>query len=176
MCNKACCCEQNDCCCEPVMTDCLAKKIECIWKQSFCDATIIPVLGMPSCSNCVMTLTHSLGKCYPKIRLNGLKTLSSIVNNAFYSAEVSCCQWMNLYEITLPEIPGKNGCKSSSEVYFEALIKLGITVEGSAYGWKGICPTSLSIRSKAVGMDPCEFSNKQIAAIKAVLEYFSCCQ
>jgi hypothetical protein len=157
------------------MDDCLARKIECIWKQCFCDATLLPVLGVPSCSGGVMVLTHSLGKCNPKIKINGLCVKSILANNAFYSAEVSNCKWVNLYTIQLPDIPGKCGCKSSTEVYVEALAKMGISVAGDGYNWKGTCPHTLSISSQAIGMHPCDFSNKQIAALKAVAEYFNGC-
>lgn len=174
-----CCSEKKDICgCEPVMNDCLAKKIECLWKESFCDATLLPVIGYPSCGNCVATLTHNLGKCIPIVKINGLCSKSILANNSFYSAEVSNCKWLNLYSITLPDIPGKCGCKSSGEVYIEALVKLGISIDGDNYNWKGTCPHMLNINSKAVGMHPFEFTKKQIAAIKAVLDYFaksSCC-
>ena len=175
---KSDCCEKNDCCCGPVMTDCLAKEIECIWKQAYCDATIIPCIGVPSTANCVMTLTHGMGKCAPKIKINGLRSLSPLVNHAFDSAEVSGCKWLNLYQVMIPDIPGKFGCKSSGEIYTEALVKLGISIEGDHYNWKGSCPFMLAINSKAIGMNPCEFSKKQIAALKAVNEFFnsnSCC-
>ena len=180
-CYEQACCEQSCCkqpCCGPVMTDCLAKEIECIWKQAFCDATIIPCIGMPSTAKCVMTLTHTIGKCAPKIKLNGLISLSPLVNNAFYSAEVSCGKWLNLYQVMIPDVAGKCGCKSSGEIYTEALVKLGISIEGDHYNWKGSCPFMLAINSKAIGMNPCEFSKKQIAALKAVIEYISkpCCR
>lgn len=173
------CCPQP-CCpqpCQPTMTDCLAKEIECIWKQTYCDATIIPCIGMPSTAKCVMTLTHSMGKCAPKIQLNGLTSLSPLVNNGFYSAEVSGGQWLNLYQAAIPDIPGSCGCKSSGEIYTEALIKLGISIDGNSYKWAGSCPSMLAINSKAIGMNPCEFSKKQIAALKAVNDFFSkpCC-
>jgi hypothetical protein len=178
MCSKCCCDKKDPCCCEPVMTDCLAKKIECVWKQAFCDAKILPEIGWPSCNDCVMTLTHSLGKCAQKLKINGLCSNSILANNEFYSAEVSGCKWLNLYQIQIPDIAGKCGCKSSGEVYVEALVKLGISVDGNSYNWNGTCPHMLSIHSKAIGMDPLEFSKKQIAAIKATMEYFAnnCCQ
>lgn len=169
-CNQCC---GNPCC--PEMTDCLAKKIECIWKKAFCDATIIPKLGVPSCACGVMALTHTLGKCVPKAKINGLCVQSMLANNAFYTAEVSGNKWVNLYRIILPDIPGKCGCKSSGEIYTEALVKLGISIGSDSYNFKGSCPNTLAINSQAIGMDPCEFSKKQIAAIKAVLEYFSNC-
>ena len=167
------CCKTSNCCC-PVMDDCLAKKVECIWKEAFCDATILPCIGYPSykCSG-VMTLTHGMDMCPPTI--NGLTIKSLLANNALYSAEVSDGKWVNLYEIMIPDIPGKCGCKSSGEVYDEALIKLGISVEGDHYHWKGMRPFMLAIHSKNIGMDPCEFSQKQISAIKAVMKYIKCC-
>jgi hypothetical protein len=180
-CYKSCCDPCNPCnlCCAdpccPEMTDCLAKQIECIWRKAFCDATIIPKLGVPSCACSVMTLTHTLGNCAPCVSINGLKSKSMLTKNAFYSTEVSCGKWINLYQIVLPNIPGKCGCKSSGEIYTEALTKLGISLGGDSYTWKGSCPNMLAINSQAIGMDPCEFSKKQIAAIKAVLNYFNNC-
>lgn len=156
------------------MDDCLAKKILCIWKECFCDAMILPCIGMPSSANCVMTLTHTLGNCEPNFKINGLCTKSILANNAFYSAEVSDCKWLNLYQGIIPNIPGQCGCKSSAEVYTEALIKLGISVDSDNLSWKGLCPGMLNVTSKAIGMDPCEFSRKQIAALKAVINHFKC--
>jgi hypothetical protein len=184
MCDQCCfekietCCKK-EICCSPVMDDCLAKKILCIWKKAFCDAIILPVIGVPSCNRCVLTITHNLGKCVPKLKINGLTSRSILANNAFYSAEVSSGKWLNLYQIVLPDIPGKCGCKSSGEVYTEALVKFGISVDGNGYNWNGDCPNTLAINSKAIGMNPCEFSKKTIAAIKAVLENFcleTCCE
>ena len=177
MCSK---CGTNKCCqttscvapCVPCMDDCLAQKVECVWKQAFCDAKILPQIGYPSCANGVMTLTHSIG-C-TKIKINGLCIQSMLANNAFFSSEVSCGKWVNLYQVNIPNVPGKCGCKSSGEVYIEALVKLGISVSTDGYNWKGSCPSMLTFRSMAIGMDPCEFSKKSIAAVKAVLEHFSC--
>jgi len=127
---------------------------------------------------CVVTITHTLGNCVPRLTINGLLTNSPLANNAFYSFEVSCGKWLNLYEIQLPNIAGQCGCKSSGEVYTEALVKLGISIDGDGYKWKGSCPNTLVIFSKAIGMNPIDFSKKQITAIKTVIEYFlskPCC-
>jgi hypothetical protein len=180
-CKKNCCGDKVICCkkiicCDPIMDDCLAKKIECIWKSAFCDAIILPIVGYPSCAKGVMTLTHSLGECIQKTRINGLESLSILANNAFYSVEVRCGRWLNLYQAIIPDIAGENGCKSSGEVYTEALVKFGISVDGDNDRWKGSCPPMLSINSKAIGMHPIEFSKKQIAAIKAVIDKFICCK
>ncbi|AAV50984.1 hypothetical protein [Acanthamoeba castellanii mimivirus] len=163
-----------DPCCPPLVDDCLAKKLECLWRQCFCDARLIPEFGVPCQSDGVAVITHTLGRGLCNLKINGLKSQSILANNSFYSVEVSGCKWLNLYEIQLPDVPGKNGCKSSGEIYTEALVKLGISVEGDGYRWKGSQPYCLNIHSKAIGMHPIEFSKKQIAAIKAVLDYFFC--
>lgn len=171
-CNPSSC---NPCipCCTPILTDCLAQQLECLWKQTFCDALILPQIGFPSCGDGVMTLTHTLKNCCKQFpRINGLCTKSPLANNATYTVEITCCRWLNLYSIPLPNVAGTNGCKSSSEVYEEALIKLGISVDKSNLIWKGICPSILLVSSKAIGMDPCDFTRRQIAAIKIVLEYY----
>jgi len=157
------------------MDNCLAKKLEHIWRKSFCDATVIPVLGVPSDSFCVMTLTHTMGQSWPQIRIDGLNIRSMLVNNAFYSAEVSNDRWVNLYQIQIPNVPGRCGSKSSGEIYTETLIKLGISIEGDGYNWKGTNPFMLAINSKAIGMHPIEFSKKQIAAVKVVTDFINEC-
>lgn len=151
------------------MTDALAQQIECTWKTLFCDATIIPTLGMPSCNGGVMVLTHRLGNCVPEQKINGLCIKSMLANNSYYSAEVSDCKWVNLYQGLIPNIPGRCGCKSSSDVYIEALIKFGISVDTNVLLWSGSCPGLIQVSSRAIGMEPCEFSSRQVAALRAVL-------
>lgn len=171
--SKTNCCVKTTYCCEPTMNDCLAKEIECIWKKCFCDAKLLPCIGYPSNANCVMTLTHSLGQCYPKLQINGLKTNSIIANNAFYSAEVSCGKWLNIYKINLPDVPGKCGCKSSGELYIELLSKMCISISSVSPALNGTCPAIISISSIGIGMEPKDFTNKQISAVKCVLEYIN---
>lgn len=175
-CNKCC---DNSCkyeCC-PVMSDCLAKQIECAFKKVFPDAAILPCIGMPSNNKCVMTLTHSLCPCAPVIKINGLESNSLLVNNAFFSSEVSCGKWLNMYQINFPNVPGKCGCKSLSEIYTEAIVKMGISVEDQSTVFKGICPDIITISSQAIDMDPIEFVKKQLCALKSTLKQNSrqCC-
>jgi len=153
MCDR-CCCEKK--CCPDQINDCLVKKLECIWKNKFCDATLINKVGYPN--NCVIFITHTIKKC--KSKINGLNTKSPLVNNGFYTAEFTECKWLNLYEAKIPDIPGKCGCKSSGEIYIESLSKMGISIENDDYNWKGETPRYLNIRSKAIGMDPTDFSKK----------------
>ena len=179
-CSKCCptssCCGPSPCCapCCPEMNDCLAKQIECLWKQAFCTAIIIPGIGIPSCSCGVLTLTHNLGPGAPPVKINGLPSLSILANNAIYTAEVSCGKWLNLYMITIPDIPGKNGCKSSGEVYTDALAKSCISINGKNYRWDGACPRMINVNSSAIGMDPIEFTKKQLCALQLMADKFKC--
>ena len=175
-CKDNCCkdnCCRNDCCIE--MTDCLAKKVECVWRKCYCNAMLLPEIGIPSCACGVMTLTVDVGKCIPKIRINGLRTRSILARNAWYSAEVDNNQWVNLFSIVIPDVAGSCGCKSSGEIYTDALADMGISIDGNGYNWGGSRPHMLSIKSKAVGMNPIEFSEKQMKAIQCVIEFLRGC-
>lgn len=161
-----------DSCC-PVMNDCLASQVECVFRKAFCDARILPCIGYPSKNNCVMTLTHTLSKCAPKLSINGLTSKSLLANNSFYSGEVSDGQWLNLYTVQLPNVPGKCGSKSSVDIYTTALANCDIKVDNIDIVWKGSCPSYVMISSKAIGMNPLEFATKQVAAINNTLCHFS---
>ena len=171
-----CCCDKKQSCCVNIMDDCLARKVECIFKKTFCDAEILPCIGLPSNNSCVMTLMHKLSQCAPCLKINGLTT-KSLANHSFYSGEVSCGQWLNLYQVNLPNVAGKCGCKSSSDIYTEALVKMGISIDSLTVPWKGACPDIVTVHSKAIGMHPVEFAKKQTCALKSTLDYLSkkCC-
>lgn len=170
MCTKDCCLKMKPGKDGLIVNDCLIKQIECLWKDAFKDATILPNDCFGSCHDNVLTLTHTTNPHLPAFSINGLKTYSPL-NNAFYSAEISCHQWINLYQISIPNKAGTEGCKSTTEIYTEALVKLGISVDNEYLPWKGSCPAMLRIGSKAIGMDPIQFSRKQIAAVKTILCY-----
>ena len=156
----------------PVMNDQLAKRIEAEWKRAFPDASIFPVIGFPSKGNGVMTLTHSMGNQMPKLKINGLTSLSPLANNALFSTEVSGGKWLTLYEIMIPDIPGVNGSKSSGAVYEDALVRSGITIDGDHYHWKASQPFMLAIHTSAIGMHPIEFVRKTIAALNQFISQF----
>jgi hypothetical protein len=82
--------------------DARAKKVEAIWKCAFPDATLFPVIGLPSNAKGVATLTHSL--CDGLLKINGLKSKSPLSNNALYSFECTGGKWLNLYEIMLEDV------------------------------------------------------------------------
>lgn len=160
-----------------VMNDAVANQIVAIWKGLFSDAMLLPVIGLPSNNNGVMTLTHTMQMPGmpppPPLTINGLPTKSPLGNNALFSSELSNGRWLNLYEIMIPDIAGANGALSSGEKYVAALEQSGISVGGDHYHWKGgrmLGQFPLAIHSQTTsGMDPVEFSNKHIAALRYAL-------
>lgn len=156
----------------PTLDDALAQQIVNVWKQAFSDAALLPVIGFPSNNHGVATFTHTMGPNMPPLTINGLPSRSPLSNNALGSAEVSNGRWLNLYEIMLPDVPGSNGDPSSAQRYANALMRTGIDVHGNHYHWSGARAMGqfpLAIHSVAVGMDPVEFAQKQLAAMKFAL-------
>lgn len=158
------------------MNDQVANQIVGIWKGAFSDAALLPVIGLPSNNKGVMTMTHTMQMPGmpppPPMTINGLPTNSPLGNNALFSSEVSQGKWLNLYEIMLPDIPGSGGQPSLCQKYVNALQRGGIDVAGNHYHWTGarmLGQFPLAIHSQAIGMDPVEFSNKQIGALRYAL-------
>src|SRR3982751_6209985 len=87
-------------CC--VVDDKLALKVQTLWQRAFSDAALLPVIGFPSNSGGVLTLTHTDGSGH-NMRINGLPSKSPLANNALYSAECSKGRYLNLYEIMIPD-------------------------------------------------------------------------
>ena len=162
--------ESKDCKC--VMNDCVAKKLEKQFKEMFCDATIFPVIGYPSKGNGVVTITHTMGD-HELMKINGLKSKSPLANNALFSSECSDGQYINFYEIMLPDIPGKCGEPSTVQIYVNALQKLGLDVAGNHYHWSGATMHgyfALAIHHQYIGMDPHEFVCKTLKALKIAIK------
>jgi hypothetical protein len=159
-----------NCDCDCVVDDILAKKIEKIWKAAYPGATLLPVIGLPSNANGVGTLTHAAGG--PLLKINGLTSKSPLSNNALYSFECADGVYMNLYEIMIPDIPGKNGEKSTVEYYTSLLQKYGLSVAGNHYHWYGqfMMPEATLVaaihhQSTSNDITPEEFSRRTILAL-----------
>ena len=101
--------------------------------------------------------------------INGLKSKSPLANNALFSTEITDGKFINLYDIMLPDIPGKCGEKSTVQFYMDALTKLNIQVAASHHHWTGLKPFMLSIHSYNIGMCPEEFTKKTLHALKETL-------
>lgn len=104
-----------------VVTDSLAKQVESIWKTFSPDASLLPVIGLPSNANGVATLTHGMSGM-PPMKINGLVSRSPLANNALYSFESVDGYYLNLYEIMIPDIPGGPGEISTAQIYIDAQV------------------------------------------------------
>ena len=154
-----------------IVDDTLAKDLQSIWRQSFPNATILPVIGFPSTGNGVATLTYSMGD---KMSINGLVSNSPLANNALYSAECINNTYLNLHEIMIPDVPGRNGSPSTAEMYVNALRDYGLDVAGVHFHWWGstVVPTDrgvVAVHHQKAGMHPVEFSEKTMKAIAVAM-------
>ena len=156
-----------------VLNDTLAQQVEAIWRTAFPDAAILPVIGYPSYSGGVMTLTHTDGSGV-MMRINVLMSKSPLANNALYSTECSEGQYLNLYEIMIPDIPGKHGRRSTAQIYNNALQEEGLDVSAKHFHWTGSTVYKndhlvAAVHHQAIGMHPVEFTHKTIRALKKAL-------
>jgi len=149
------------------MNDKIANKIIALWKKYFPDVTVVT---MPSKGDGVLTLVH--GSNMPKMKINGLVSRSPLANSSLFSTEISRGKYINLYETMIPSIPGKNGERSTDQVYVNELYRLGLDVAGVHFHWMGATVFSndkgvTAVHHQNEGMDPIEFSR---ATIKALLK------
>lgn len=159
------------------LTDDRALRIVSLWRQAFPDATPLPGIGLPSQNNGVLTLTHTmhpeLAKASP-MTIDGLPSRSPLANNALFSTEVSRGgKYLTLYEIMLPEEPGKDGAPSTTARYTNAVARGGITVGGDHYHWKGgemLGRFAIAIHTQAAGMDPETFTRVTIDALRLAMQ------
>ena len=158
----------------PALDDAAAEKVANVWRAMFPDATIVPGIGYPSKGKGVMLLTHSGNVAgmppMPPMTINGVPSQSPLSNNALYTAEPTAAGFLNLYETMLPDIPGKNGAPSLGTRYKDALQMMGIEVDGDHYHWAGGLMQgnfARAIHSKNFGMDPVDFSQRQLRAFMA---------
>lgn len=166
-------CDCSKCANQPIVNDNLAIKVEKIWKDAFTDASLLPVIGFPSYNHGVLTLTHTDGSGM-LTKINGLTSKSLMTNNALYSAECSNEKYINLYEIMIADIPGKNGNLSTAQIYINELYNQNLSV--SEYHWTGAsmwdCKENAEHSIAAIrhfSMDhPIEFSKKTIKALTAL--------
>lgn len=159
------------------VNDTVAKEVESIWKESFQDASLLPVVGIPSTSNGVIVLTHTLNNGM-KMKINGLESSSPLANNALFSSECVNGTYLNFYEILLPDIPGKNGEPSTCQVYIKSLGEDPyLSVAGVHFHWLGesIYPDNAdhgitAIHHQNEGLDPISFSKRTIQCLEEYIE------
>ena len=162
--------DDTTCC----INDRFAEKVTNIWKRSFPDAMLLPVIGFPSNNNNKLAvLTHTMGDDH-LMKINGLTSLSALANNALYSFECSRGNFINLYEAMIPDIPGCAEIPSTAQIYMNALRDSGLNVSASHFHWWGseVYPEDRgvwAIHHEAIDMDPVEFSKKTIKALELTM-------
>jgi virulence-associated protein VapD len=156
------------------VNDHLAKQVEKIWKAEYKGATLLPVVGIPSKSGGVGVLTHTMDSNL--MRINGLESKSPLSNNALYSFESIAGKFVNLYEIMVPDLPGRDGQKSTGQIYLNALRDNGLDVAGVHFHWTGGSVFKndkmvLAVHHQKIDMDPKDFSRRTIKAQQTVMSY-----
>lgn len=154
----------------PSVNDQLARRVERVWKKAFPSASVFPELGVPSKNGGVLLLTHGMDGM-PPMKINGLVMKSPLANNALYSAEVTGGKYMNLYEIMIPDIPGRHGDLSTAQVYIKALQDLNLEVNGTHFHWNGatVFPNdknATAVHHSKADMHPMEFTIRTIMALE----------
>lgn len=155
------------------VTDELANEVLETWKEAFPDSALLPVIGVPSTSGGVGVLTYTMGDGN-LMRIDNLISKSPLANNALYSFECTKGKFINLYEIMIDDLPGKDGGPSTGQIYINALHAYGLDVAGVHYHWTGSkslinSKMVLAIHHQKIGLDPVEFSKKTIGALMTVM-------
>lgn len=155
-----------------LMNDTLANEVQSLWRKSFPDASLLPVIGLPSNGNGVLTLTHGTGH---KMSINGLLSNSPLANNALYSSECINNVYLNLYEIMIPDIPGTGGQPSTAEIYVKALQENDLDVAGVHFHWFGSHVLNndrgvIAVHHQKSNMHPIDFSIRTIIALHKVMD------
>lgn len=144
------------------------KKLEKMWKKYFKNVSILIH------TETVIVITHT---DYHNVILNNSLT-TPLSNYALYSTECSNGQYINLYEIMIPDIPGKLGELSTVEIYVKALGEEGLKINANHYHWNGAYlydknrkdRGALTIHHTAMNMHPYDFSKKTIASLEKTMD------
>jgi len=165
----------SECKCE--IDDKYAEKLLKKWRKVFPDAIIFPCVGYPSKANGVVTITHTM--CNKDLKINGLPSKSPLANNALYSAECSKGKYLNLYEIMIPDIPGKCGEPSTAEIYVNALRDNCLDVNGVHFHWFGAHLVDgdrgiIAVHHTKIGMNPIEFTCRTLKALEKTMKVIKC--
>jgi hypothetical protein len=144
--------------------DSYARSVEAIWKQ-LPAGSLLPGMGLPSQGNGVATYTHQMSSPLQPMIINGLPSKSALANNALYTFEQIGNNWLNLYEVMLPDIPGHNGALSSNQQFIQMLSDQGIQVAGVHFHWFGT-PATTAIHIQDATMDPKTFSSKMVNVLQ----------
>jgi hypothetical protein len=144
------------------------------FKQVDPNAVILPGIGLPSQGNGVCTITHGMPGA-PKMSINGLTSNSALANNALFSSECSGGQYLNLYEMMLPDGRRTDGQRSAAQTYHNALAANGLDVSSQHVHWSGMDvggdPLVFAIHHQNVGLDPVDFAQRTVDALQIYNSY-----
>ena len=156
-------CKTNKCITCAITTD-LSNKVLAKFSCSFPDA----YLTFKTSST--ITVTHTIPSWnHPK--LNGVRTCSILTNNAFMTSECSDNNYLNLYQVILPDIPGSCGDDSTVEIFTKLLSKFGLSSLSilTYFGLTTKCYPLLSIHVQNYGLCPEDFACRIVKALNEVL-------
>lgn len=156
-----------------------------VFKSLFRDSGFLPGLGRPSETKGQWALiTHTLkGYIDFTSSINGVEYHGPLIDNAFYQFSYQPSgNVVNLYQITLPEVEGKNNLPSLAQFYLNQLAARKIDISGTTTQWSSLTAlierggkkqktTLRTISSQKVGMEPADFCQLQIEALTATLQY-----
>jgi hypothetical protein len=149
----------------------LAKKLLHLWRQAVPDADILPGIGLPSQNGKgYMVICHTDGTNVP-LKINCVPSTSFLANYASYSVEFSKGKYVNIYQISLPDIPGHPGERSTVQVYVNHLSRQGLEVATTNIDFLGGSKFLndhgvIKIQHYAIGLDPIEFTKRTLHALQ----------
>lgn len=134
------------------------------------NSAILPGIGLPSQNNGVCTITHTMGTGQ-KMKINGLTSNSPLANNALYSSECAEGQFLNLYEIMVPDVQGAPGQLSTAQYYTQQLYANGLRPDGVHFHWAGTGTPHWAVHHSDVGRAPNSFAQRTVSSINAFKAY-----
>jgi hypothetical protein len=117
--------------------------------------------------------TYAIDLGMPDLIINSYASKSPLSNYALGSAEVAKndkgdTQYLNLFEIMIPDDPNWEDNLSRGQVYIAYLDKKGINASIAHFHWWGMTPFMAAIHSQNIGMHPVKFAKNIAKALKKV--------
>jgi hypothetical protein len=118
--------------------------------------------------------TYSIDLEMPDLIINGYESKSPLANYALGSTEVAFnpkrnkCDYLNLFEIMIPDTPNYISNLSRGQAYVKFLDKEGLNSSVAHFHWWGMTPFMAAIHTQNIGMCPVKFAKKIAKALKHV--------
>lgn len=163
-----------------------ARELVSLWRRVFPDARLLGELGTPSRSGGVVIVVHRvpLGcrehatNRRDAITVNGLFARSALAGAlGYYSVERTGGSTLNLYRVTLPDLPGCGGRRSVLQCYVSALAAagMGIASASPSRDWSGAsvfpaCVPLTTVAHQSADMDAGAFSRLTLQALDGAVQ------